>query len=133
MHILLGLLVCLKFMASSSADQEETQFIFNGFQGAHLNLSGISNIHPNGLLELTNTSYQEIGRAFFPFPFKFNTSLSNNSNPSLSFSTNFVFAMVPELTDHGGHGIAFAISPSLEFEGAMATQYLGLLNSTNDL
>ncbi|KDP42206.1 hypothetical protein JCGZ_02936 [Jatropha curcas] len=125
LHILLiALCLCLKFSASV---QEINQFIYNGFQGANLSLNGIAIIHPNGLLELTNTSFQQIGRAFFPFPFNFNSQKS-----SLSFSTTFVFAMVPELPTHGGHGIAFAISPSIDFAGAMATQYLGLLNSSNN-
>ncbi|XP_048233503.1 L-type lectin-domain containing receptor kinase SIT2 isoform X3 [Ricinus communis] len=111
--------------------QEADQFIYNGFNGANLSLNGAANIHPNGLLELTNTSHQQIGHAFFPFPLHFNSSLSNNSRTSLvSFSTNFVFAMVPESPGLDGHGLAFAISPSLEFKGAIATQYLGLFNST---
>ncbi|KAH8499155.1 hypothetical protein H0E87_017896 [Populus deltoides] len=111
--------------------QEENQFIYHGFTGANLLLSEIAKIHPNGLLELTNTSKQQIGRAFFPFPFLFNTSLFNNSR-SLSFSTQFAFAMVPELPTLGGQGMAFTISPSANFTGALATQYLGILNSTSN-
>ncbi|KAL3579924.1 hypothetical protein D5086_017759 [Populus alba] len=76
LHFLLGLFVSLKLLALA---QEENHFIYNGFTGADLLLSGIAKIHPNGLLELTNTSKRQIGRAFFPFPFQFNTSLFNNS------------------------------------------------------
>ncbi|CAK7331456.1 unnamed protein product [Dovyalis caffra] len=125
-HFLLALFISLKPLALA---QEINQFIYNGFKGANLSLNGIASVHPNGLLELTNTSKQQIGHAFFPFPFHFNTSYSNNSR-SLSFSTNFVFAMVPETPIRGGHGIAFTIAPSTEFKGATATQYLGLFNST---
>ncbi|XP_034926618.1 L-type lectin-domain containing receptor kinase SIT2-like [Populus alba] len=128
LHFLLGLFVSLKLLALA---QEENHFIYHGFTGADLLLSGIAKIHPNGLLELTNTSKQQIGRAFFPFPFQFNTSLINNSR-SLSFSTQFAFAMVPELPTLGGHGMAFTISPSVDFTGAMATQYFGILNSTSN-
>ncbi|KAJ4832656.1 hypothetical protein Tsubulata_043345 [Turnera subulata] len=114
------------------AQEETNQFSYNGFRGANLRINGIANIHPNGLLQLTNTSKQQIGHAFFPSPLHFNTSSSNNNSspPPFSFSTTFVFAMVPETPMRGGHGIAFAISPSLEFTGVIATQYLGLFNST---
>ncbi|XP_061958703.1 L-type lectin-domain containing receptor kinase SIT2-like [Populus nigra] len=128
LHFLLGLFVSLKLLALA---QEENQFIYHGFTGASLLLSEIANIHPNGLLELTNTSKRIIGRAFFPFPFQFNTSLFNNSR-SLSFSTQFAFAMVPELPTLGGQGMVFTISPSVDFTGALATQYLGILNSTSN-
>jgi hypothetical protein len=125
LHFALALFISLKHLALA---QEMNQFFYNGFKGANLSLDGIASIHPNGLLELTNASKQQIGHAFFPFPFHFNTSSSNSR--FLSFSTNFVFAMVPESPMRGGHGIAFTISPSTDFNGATATQYLGLFNST---
>ncbi|KAJ6984478.1 L-type lectin-domain containing receptor kinase I.8-like [Populus alba x Populus x berolinensis] len=128
LHFLLGLFVSLKLLALA---QEENHFIYHGFTGADLLLSGIAKIHPNGLLELTNTSKRQIGRAFFPFPFQFNTSLFNNSR-SLSFSTQFAFAMVPEQPTFGGQGMAFTISPSVEFTGAVAAQYFGILDSTSN-
>ncbi|KAJ6670646.1 hypothetical protein OIU85_014504 [Salix viminalis] len=123
-----GLFVSLKLLALA---QEENQFIYHGFTGANLLLDEIAKIHPNGLLELTNTSKHQIGRAFFPFPFQFSTSLFNNSR-SLSFSTQFVFAMVPELPTLSGHGIAFIVSPSVNFTGALSGRYLGILNFTTD-
>nr|XP_034895866.1 L-type lectin-domain containing receptor kinase SIT2-like [Populus alba] len=128
LHFLLGLFISLKLSAFA---QEENHFIYHGFTGANLLLGENAKIHPNGLLELTNTSKQQIGLAFFPFPFQFNTSLFNNSR-SLSFSTQFAFAMVPELPTLGGQGMAFTISPSVDFTGAMAAQYFGILNSTSN-
>ncbi|KAH8499152.1 hypothetical protein Peur_074277 [Populus x canadensis] len=128
LHFLLGLFISLKLLALA---QEENQFIYHGFTGANLLLSENAKIHPNGLLELTNTSKPQIGRAFFPFPFQFNTSLFHNSR-SLSFSTQFAFAMVPEQPTLGGQGMAFTISPSVDFTGAVAAQYFGILNSTSD-
>ncbi|KAG6762193.1 hypothetical protein POTOM_032684 [Populus tomentosa] len=128
LHFLLALFVSSKLLALA---QQKNQFIYHGFTGANLVLTGIAKIHPNGLLELTNTSKRQIGRAFFPFPFQFNTSLINNSR-SLSFSTQFAFAMVPELPTLGGHGMAFTISPSVNFTGELAAQYFGILNSTSN-
>ncbi|KAG6762191.1 hypothetical protein POTOM_032682 [Populus tomentosa] len=128
LHFLLSLFISLKLLALA---QEENHFIYHGFTGANLLLGENAKIHPNGLLELTNTSKHQIGRAFFPFTFQFNTSLFNNSR-SLSFSTQFAFAMVPELPTLGGHGMAFTISPSVNFTGDLAAQYFGILNSTSN-
>ncbi|PPR85853.1 hypothetical protein GOBAR_AA34846 [Gossypium barbadense] len=129
--ILMTFLMLLEQFALSHS-QVENQFIFNGFNGANLHHNGIAEIQPNGLLQLTNTSKRQIGRAFFPFPLKFNKSSSNISD-SLSFSTNFVFAIVPEETDPiGGHGIAFTIAPTMELTGAISNQYLGLFNSSSN-
>jgi serine/threonine protein kinase len=111
--------------------QDENQFIYNGFKQAKLHLDGIAAIHSNGLLQLTNISYQQPGHAFYQFPIKFNTT-SSTSTSSLSFSTNFVFAMVPQVQNLGGHGIAFTISPTRDFTHATANQYMGLFNSSNN-
>uniref|UniRef100_A0A2N9ITZ9 non-specific serine/threonine protein kinase n=1 Tax=Fagus sylvatica TaxID=28930 RepID=A0A2N9ITZ9_FAGSY len=99
---------------------QDDQFIYNGFHEAKLQLHGIAEIHPNGLLQLTNTSNQQVGYAFYPLPLKFNTS-SSSLTQSLSFSTNFVFAIVPQLPTFGGHGLTFTITPSWEFTHAVAS------------
>lgn len=104
--------------------QDQNQFIYNGFQGAHLRLDGLAEIYPSGLLQMTNTSKQQSGHAFYPQPFKF------NATPS--FSTAFVFAMNPDVPNHGGHGISFVISPSLNFKQAVPAEYLGIFNLSNN-
>ncbi|KAK6927021.1 Serine-threonine/tyrosine-protein kinase, catalytic domain [Dillenia turbinata] len=112
--------------------QKESQFIYNGFRGAKISLDGNSEVHANGLLQLTNTSKQQKGHCFYQIPLNFNSS-SSGSAQSLSFSTNFVFAMVPELDNKAsGHGIAFTVSPSTDFSTATATEYLGLFNYSNN-
>ncbi|KAI9196403.1 hypothetical protein LWI28_023622 [Acer negundo] len=110
--------------------QDGNKFIYNGFHESELHLSGNATIHSNGLLQLTNTFQIQRGYAFYPFPIKFNTSSS--SNQSLSFSTCFVFAIVPQLLNFSGHGMTFVISPSMDFSEATATTYLGLFNSSNN-
>jgi len=111
--------------------QDENQFLYNGFKQAKLHLDGIAAIHGNGLLQLTNISYRQRGNAFYQFPIKFNTTSSTLAS-SLSFSTNFVFAMVPQMQNFGGHGIAFTISPTRDFTYATPNHYLGLFNSSNN-
>ncbi|XP_059626571.1 L-type lectin-domain containing receptor kinase SIT2-like [Cornus florida] len=111
--------------------QAEDQFIYHGFGGTNLHLNGSAKIHHNGLLQLTTTSNQQIGNAFYQFPLKFNTS-SSSLTRSLSFSTTLVFAIIPNLPNDGGHGMAFTISPSMDFSHAMHTEFLGLLNTSNN-
>ncbi|KAF3454656.1 hypothetical protein FNV43_RR05104 [Rhamnella rubrinervis] len=82
--------------------QDENQFIYNGFHGANLHLEGVAKIHPNGLLQLTTNSNEQIGRAFYKIPISFNTS-SSSVIPFPSFSTSFVFGVVPIMPNLGGH------------------------------
>ncbi|KAI8573938.1 hypothetical protein RHMOL_Rhmol01G0315000 [Rhododendron molle] len=110
--------------------EDENQFVYNGFDGANLHLDG-AKIHSNGLLQLTNTSKQQIGRAFYQLPIRFDTS-SSRLGQDLSFSTHFVFAIVPEITNLSCCGMAFAISPSTDFTKALGNQYFGLLNTSSN-
>ncbi|XP_050290625.1 L-type lectin-domain containing receptor kinase IV.1-like [Quercus robur] len=128
LHFLITLYFILKVPLMFAQDD---QFIYNGFHQANLHLDGIARIHPNGLLQLTNNSEQEVGHAFYQLPLKFNTS-SSGLTQALSFSTNFVFAIVPEIPPKRGHGIAFTIRPSWKFTNVGVGNYLGLLNSSNN-
>ncbi|XP_055962197.1 L-type lectin-domain containing receptor kinase SIT2-like [Mercurialis annua] len=124
------LLISSVFQKVLSYGQDQSHFIYHGFSGSNLNLSGLAIVHPNGLLQLSNISSLEVGRAFFPLPFKF--------NKSLSFSTNFVFAIDPQThavgktPANGGHGFVFALLPSLEFASGSSTEYFGIFNKKTD-
>ncbi|KAF3443478.1 hypothetical protein FNV43_RR13160 [Rhamnella rubrinervis] len=78
------------------------------------------------------TFQKSLGHAFYRSPLSFSTS-SSGSISRLSFSTSFVFAIVPESPNLGGHGLAFTISPSMNFSQAVPSQYLGLFNSSKCL
>ncbi|OAY78830.1 L-type lectin-domain containing receptor kinase IV.1 [Ananas comosus] len=128
-HFHLLLLLLLKLVASSPTTEEH--FTFNGFSGANLTLDGIATVSSDGLLILTNTSVQHKSHAFHPSPLRFRRNLSDGSIPS--FSTTFAFAIIPTWNaDVGGHGIAFVITPSMNFSKALAGQYLGLFNMSNN-
>ncbi|XP_020677476.1 L-type lectin-domain containing receptor kinase IV.2-like [Dendrobium catenatum] len=108
---------------------ENDEFIYNGFAGEDLFLDGIANIAPDGLLFLTNTSKYMQSHAFHKNVIQF----KNTSDGKLSsFSTCFVFAIVTEYSDVGGHGLALVISPTRGRPGALPVQYLGLFNSSNN-
>ncbi|XP_023922329.1 L-type lectin-domain containing receptor kinase IV.1 [Quercus suber] len=126
LHFLITLYFILKVPLMVAQDDH---FIYNGFNQANLHLNGIAEFHPNGLLQLTNISTQQLGHAFHQFPLKFNTS---SSSGSLSFSTNFVFAIVPQLPMLGGHGLALTFSPSWELAHANGIQFLGLFNASSN-
>ncbi|KAK9727200.1 hypothetical protein RND81_05G264900 [Saponaria officinalis] len=85
------------------------QFTYNGFKQTELRLDGSATVHPNGLLQLTNTSKQIKARIIDPVPLQFVSSSSH------SFSTAFVFSIYPEKKAASGQGIAFFLAPSMDF------------------
>ncbi|KAJ0979541.1 hypothetical protein J5N97_015015 [Dioscorea zingiberensis] len=131
--ILQCLLLCLLFSIVSS---QEPDFIFTGFTAGassngntNISLNGIAEIQDNGILRLTNETSRLIGRAFYPTPFRFKNSTDGSA---FSFSTAFAFSIVPEYPKLGGHGLAFVLAPSMSLPGALPSQYLGLLNATDN-
>ncbi|TYH50909.1 hypothetical protein ES332_D10G236800v1 [Gossypium tomentosum] len=124
---------CLLAVISMAEAQEAEEFIYNqGFRDAKLQLDGSANICSNGLLQLTNNIKRLKGHAFYPSPINFNVSSSSSSAGSLSFSTNFVIAIVPGSKESSGHGLAFVISKSTDFSHAEAVEFLGLVNESNN-
>ncbi|GLT66154.1 hypothetical protein SLA2020_385380 [Shorea laevis] len=110
--------------------QSTLSFIFNGFNGGETNLTrgGASIVKPSGELELTNQSPNTTGHAFYSKPIQ----MLNKSTSNASFSTNFVFAIVPPSSGQGGYGLAFTLSPSPNFTGAETGHYMGIFNSSSD-
>ncbi|KAI9195778.1 hypothetical protein LWI28_017944 [Acer negundo] len=121
------LLINLSLISLALA-QDVKQFIYNGFNGRELILHGLAKVLPDGLLQLTDITELKSGVGFHPYPIKFNTS----SSQSLSFSTNFVFALNPAIQNFGGNGMALVFSPSSEFPKAAAGSYLGIFNISTD-
>ncbi|KAJ4875085.1 L-type lectin-domain containing receptor kinase I.7 [Raphanus sativus] len=105
--------------------QQETTFVYNGFdQGDHrIHLQGGAKIIPKkDVLQLTNATTTQIGRAFFEQPIEFKPS------EPVSFSTHFVCALV-SVSEVSSHGMAFFVSHSTDFEGAEPSRYFGLFNA----
>ncbi|CAN7053839.1 unnamed protein product [Brassica oleracea var. botrytis] len=123
--ITLYIITHLCLVSGVLSQQQETEFLHHGFlKGNNILNYGSTKILPSGILELTNTSRRQMGQAFHGFPIPFNNS--NSSNP-LSFSTSFVFSISAP-----GHGLTFMISPTMDFTRAMASQFLGLFNASNN-
>ncbi|KNA08354.1 hypothetical protein SOVF_163310 [Spinacia oleracea] len=124
--------VLLIFLINNPNLSQTQELYFNGFNhaGNNITLNGISKILNNGILQLTNDTSRLLGHAFYPPPIRIKTN--GNNNKALSFSTIFAFAMVPQFQSLGGHGFAFTLAPSKELPGALPSQYLGLLNSSDN-
>ncbi|XP_038979810.1 L-type lectin-domain containing receptor kinase SIT2-like [Phoenix dactylifera] len=112
----------------TTASAKDADFSYNGFGAAKLRLDGIADIAPNGLLRLTGTRQQAKGHAFLPTPLRFKNSTTGKA---LSFSTSFIFAIIPKYQDLFGHGIAFVLAQSVDLSYALPSQFLGLFNSSN--
>ncbi|KAL2250491.1 L-type lectin-domain containing receptor kinase IV.1 [Sesamum indicum] len=126
---LVALLLFPQIAFAASDSSSSSSFTFNGFKSANLSLDGLARIMPDGLLRLSNATKQQAGHAFYPSPFTFKTD-SNSS--AFSFSTYFVFAIVPEFQPLGGHGMAFVIAPTRGLPGSLPSTYLGLFNESNN-
>ncbi|XP_057833758.2 L-type lectin-domain containing receptor kinase SIT2 [Cryptomeria japonica] len=127
-------LISLSFLLGlvCGAKIEPTTFVFNRFNGTDgLILLGVATeVKPKSALMLTNHSHFIMGRALYSLPVQMKPH-GNNSTVS-SFSTTFVFSMLPPPSDAGGHGIAFLMTPSPKFSDALSAQYIGLLNFTSN-
>ncbi|KAH7665065.1 Non-specific serine/threonine protein kinase protein [Dioscorea alata] len=118
-----ALIVKLAFSANDD-------FTYNGFKGAsNLSLDSLAALTPDVLLMLTNNTYHGKGHAFFSAPIQFKKSPAGKV---ITFSTLFVFAIVPEYSEFGNHGLAFVLSPSKDLSHAWGEYYLGLLNETDN-
>ncbi|KAL2336575.1 hypothetical protein Fmac_011021 [Flemingia macrophylla] len=124
---ILSFLVFLLIPVSSQVDQ----VFYAGFKdvgASNLTLNGVAEIEKNGILRLTNETSRLMGHAFYPSPFQLKNSTTRKV---FSFSSSFAFAIVPEYPKLGGHGLAFTIATSTDLK-ALPSQYLGLLNSTDN-
>ncbi|XP_027155083.1 L-type lectin-domain containing receptor kinase IV.1-like [Coffea eugenioides] len=117
----------LAHIAAGAAASNDVAFIYQGFQSSHLSLYGLAKVTKNGLLQITNTTKLQTGHAFYPHPINFK-STSNSS--AFSFSTQFVFAMVPEVSGVPSPGMAFVIAPTRILTRGPSTNFIGLYDGS---
>lgn len=131
MGVSLACLVMFFFCVAALCVQ--ASFVYHGFNNSNLVLTQGASIEPSGLLRLTNSSQYVIGHAFNPDSHQLLDKSSEPVSQVFSFSTTFVFAIVPSsFGAPAGHGLAFVIAPSTQFPGAGSEHYLGLFNSSNN-
>lgn len=122
-------LLSFGLVASFTATSDD-QLLYLGFTaGTNLTVDDAATVKANGLLELTNGSLGCKGHAFYPIPFHFRKS---HNDTVQSFSVSFVFAIRSSYPIMSRQGLAFIITPSMNFSDALANQYLGFMNSKNN-
>lgn len=124
--------LCLLLALADPSFSLPDELFFTGFGGAagsNVSLGGVAEVENSGALRLTKDSLRVLGHAFYSSPVRFKDS---GNGKVRSFSTCFAFAIVPQYPKLGGHGLVFTISPDKELTGALPSQYLGLLNTTDN-
>ncbi|XP_051224484.1 L-type lectin-domain containing receptor kinase SIT2 isoform X1 [Lolium perenne] len=116
----------LNFASFTIADD---QFVYSGFAQANLSLDGAATIRSDGLLELTNGTFNIKGHALYPTPLQFRRLPSGNVQ---SFSVTFVFSIISAYPEKGADGMAFFVAKNKSFSSALPAQYLGLLDDQNN-
>nr|XP_010929872.1 L-type lectin-domain containing receptor kinase S.1 [Elaeis guineensis] len=121
------ILAAVIHLLSLSAISAAVDFLFNSFNTSDLLLVGDARVD-SSVLRLTNDSnYYSIGRAFFPS----RLHLSTAPNRTLSsFSTSFVFSILPDIPSSPGFGLAFVLSNSTSPPGAISGQYFGIFSNS---
>lgn len=125
-HLLLALLLLAGAAGSTvSAEDGGFSFLFDDSQ-----LDGVREIQPDGRVVHTNDIEMfGVGHSFYSRPFRFKNSTTGDA---FSFSTSFVFGIIPDNPLFTFHGMTFAIAPSKNVIDASTSQHLGLFNRTND-
>jgi serine/threonine protein kinase len=129
-----GLHLASAFAAGDSGDGDGG-FVYSSFAGASLTLDGAAMLTPRGLLQLTSETALSKGHAFHPTPLHLRGPLGDGEKKAAavrSFSASFVFGIVPVTPGMGGHGLALVVAPSKDLSSGMASNYIGLLNSSSN-
>ncbi|OEL25016.1 L-type lectin-domain containing receptor kinase IV.1 [Dichanthelium oligosanthes] len=128
--VLVAVLLLLARGGPAAADGADMEFLFTGFAPGNVTTTGAAVVTSSGLLQLTNETNEVFGHGFYPVPVRFRDA---STGAPISFSTTFVVAIVPRHDDAHGHGIAFALAPSITVPGAVAGKNLGLFNTLDNM
>ncbi|CAN1142611.1 L-type lectin-domain containing receptor kinase IV.1 [Linum perenne] len=123
------LVICLASLLITLESSNDLSFVYNRLPEANLTLYGIAEFTSQRLLCLTNDTLQHTGQAFYPNPITFKKAPNGTVS---SFSTCYVFAIMPQYHDIRGQGLAFVISPTRGIHGSFPSQYIGLFNTSNN-
>lgn len=124
------IVVAINFSISPSSALD---FLFNSF-GSKTNGTDLILINDcwvdSTVIRLTNDSNQfSFGRAYYPTKLKMKRSTATNSSILTSFSTSFVFSVLPEIASSPGFGLCFVLTNFTSPPGALASQYFGLFSN----
>ncbi|XP_057819601.1 L-type lectin-domain containing receptor kinase SIT2-like [Cryptomeria japonica] len=120
----------LFLLPSLLSAQGHFSFHFNQFNASTLKLFGDASVQSNAI-SLNGKFQYSVGRAFYGDHVRMKYRGSPNS--ALSFSTTFVFSVVPSSDTLSGHGLAFIMTPHRFPEGLIGAEYLGLLSNLSSV
>ncbi|XP_071720602.1 L-type lectin-domain containing receptor kinase V.9-like isoform X2 [Rutidosis leptorrhynchoides] len=121
-------LILLLFFHCSVADDNGFNFVYKNSDDSQL--TGVRQVQTDGQMVRTNETLDSgVGHTFYVRPFRFKNS---STGDAFSFSTQFVFGMIPKDPQFAFHGMTFAITPSTAVIEASSSQHLGLFNRTTD-
>ncbi|KAJ6748549.1 hypothetical protein OIU79_029626 [Salix purpurea] len=105
-------------------------FLFNSFNATNPGVILIPDARVDtSVIRLLNDSNQySLGRAFYPTRIKMKQT-QNSTTTLSSFSTSFVFSILPTIASSPGFGLAFVLSNWTNPPGALASQYFGLFTN----
>ncbi|KAG6386543.1 hypothetical protein SASPL_151709 [Salvia splendens] len=122
----------LLLLLYSAAPSTALDFIFNSFPAsaaANFTFVDHARIDPP-VIRFTNDSEDlSNGRAFLPFPIPFRIPNFPANATTTSFSTQFVFSILPQIADSPGFGLAFVLSNSTTPPRVVTGQYFGVFSS----
>ncbi|CAI8609864.1 unnamed protein product [Vicia faba] len=103
-------------------------FIFNSFNTT-ANLTLINDARfESPVIRMTNDNNKfSFGRVFYPT--KLPMKPSSNSSNITSFSTSFIFSILPDNPNSPGFGLAFVLCNTTSPPGALSSQYFGLFST----
>lgn len=129
--LLLILILAPPLLPSSSA----IDFLYNSFSSAanmtDLILIEDSRVDSTVIRLINDSNSLSFGRVFYPQKLSIIPDPTRNPTRLSSFSTSFVFSVLPDIATSPGFGLCFALSNSTSPPGAISSQYFGLFtNST---
>ncbi|KAL1218432.1 L-type lectin-domain containing receptor kinase S.1 [Cardamine amara subsp. amara] len=127
--VILLILTIAPLLPSSSA----IDFLYNSFSSA-ANTSDVILIEDSRVestvIRIVNDSNQfSFGRVFYPRKLSIIPDPTRNPTRLSSFSTSFVFSVLPDISTSPGFGLCFVLSNSTSPPGAIASQYFGLFTN----
>ncbi|CAN8293247.1 unnamed protein product [Cochlearia groenlandica] len=127
------LLLLLFIVASLLPPSSAIDFLYNSFATAS-NRTDLILIEDSRVdstvIRLVNDSNQfSFGRVFYPEKLSIIPDPARNQTRLSSFSTSFVFSVLPDISTSPGFGLCFVLSNFTSPPGAISSQYFGLFTN----
>ncbi|XP_010476646.1 PREDICTED: L-type lectin-domain containing receptor kinase S.1-like [Camelina sativa] len=128
--LLLIIIITTHLHRSSSA----IDFLYNSFSSTTNKTDVIlikdSKIDSNVISLINESDPLSFGRVFYPRKLSIIPDPTQNPTRLSSFSTSFIFSILPDISTSPGFGLCFVLSNSTSPPNAISSQYFGLFTNT---